>query len=357
MVIDAGVLKTLCEHAHSQNAKLKLQSIWALKHLVHSASNPLKMACLRELGPSWLMQLLHINAREHPPFAAPMNGDDGATSIAPGTPNAAGEQVDLLNAIDDESQASASAHGVLDGDEHEDVDDEEVNMIDSIGALSRPHSHSRITQEQDQSHHTSNLGEQVESDFGVARMIGRDDLAVLEHGLDFIRNLICGPDSAEMIDFVFDELGQDRLFETLAALLRPRPIEFITRERKMSGFGVKYVAPQSEIVVAACFVLVHIAAGLPRHRQVLLSQTELMKTLIPLFTHTTSEVRSCCAWVVINLTWMEDQGDKVQSRNRALELSKLGVLEQLRRLEGDPVLNVRERIKQALQQMGELLQR
>src|SRR5256885_12905982 len=56
--MDAGVLKLICEHAHSSNPKLRLNAVWALKHLVFSAENKVKVSCLEELGPGWLVQLI-----------------------------------------------------------------------------------------------------------------------------------------------------------------------------------------------------------------------------------------------------------------------------------------------------------
>ena len=359
-VIDAGVLKVLCEHAHSHNTKLKLHSIWSLKHLVYTASNSLKRSCFEELGPDWLLTVLckHVTGRST--HLGRSNGDDGVATISMGTPNAAGEQVDLLNAVDDEPQAAAQE--LLDADDEDDNDeDDEVNMIDSIGALSKHPGHAHGCGPT-QFHYSSvgdrpRSGDTSEPELETVIPVGRDDVAVQEQGLDFVRNLICGPDSAEMIDFLLRELGRNNLFDMLASLLRPRPVDVLGRDRRLSAAGTKHVPPPTEIVVAVCYILAHLAAGLPRHRQLLLSQTDLLKALIPYFTHSNTEVRVCCAWIVINLTSMEDQADKTQSRNRALELSKLGILEQLRKLETDADLNVRERTKQAVQQMGELLQR
>ena len=276
-----------------------------------------------------------------------------STPIAMGTPNAAGEQVDLLNAMDDESQGSMY-------NQVEDEDDE-VNMIDSIGALSKPeprHRHTRSASQTfsrrtvpDRQLKAAAYGNEAE----LAAQARRDDLAVQEQGLDFIRNLICGPGASEMIDCLLNEMGQDKFFDILANLLRPKALDVFGRDRRASGAGVKHVQPQTEIIVAVCFIIVHLAAGLPRHRQLLISQLELLKLVVPLFTHAHSEIRVCCVWMVINLTWTDDQSDKLQSKSRAFELSRLGILEQLRKLEGDTELDVRERTKAAISQMNELL--
>ncbi|MCJ1479672.1 hypothetical protein MMC13_008358 [Lambiella insularis] len=355
-IIEAGILQVLCEHAHSLNAKLRLNSVWALKHLVHTAPNSLKMRCLEELGPGWLKQIICNDAEDLYPPVGFRHGDgetSGGTPIAMGTPNAAGEQVDLLNAVDEESSGSSEA-----GDED---DEDEVNMIDSIGALSkvdggnqkrfRPSTTRAQTSHDNRYNRTHIHGHDIEA-AAQARM---DDILVQEQGLNFIRNLICGPGSPEMIDYIFRELGQDKVFDILASKLRAKVIDAFSSDRRSAGNGVKHVPPQQEIVIAVCYILVHLAAGLPRHRQLLISQSELLKSVVPLFSHHNAEVRTCCAWLVINLTFTDDQSDKMHCKARAYELRKLGIYERLEELESDPELDVRERTATAIHQMKELL--
>ena len=40
------------------NAKLRLNSMWALKNIIAGASNFTKRTCLEELGPGWLKQIV-----------------------------------------------------------------------------------------------------------------------------------------------------------------------------------------------------------------------------------------------------------------------------------------------------------
>ena len=320
------------------------------------------MNCLEELGPGWLKQIICSDTEDLSSLATRSVDREmsGATSIAMGTPNAAGEQVDLLNAVE-ESNNSAHAADMIDDD-----DDDEVNMIDSIGALSKPSSSSPPrTNRPSPSDSNRHANTPPETDSETLAQARRDDLAVQEQGLDFIRNLICGEGSAEMIDYIFRELGQDKVFDLLASKLRPKTIDAFARDRRSgvgsgssngAGQGVKHIPPQPEIVTSVLYILVHLAASEPRHRQLLIAQSELLKLMIPLFAHPDTGIRGCCAWVIINLTWMDDQNDKLHARSRAYELRKLGVLERLEALDKpDEILDVRERAKTALHQMGELL--
>lgn len=347
-IIEAGILKILCEHAHSMNASLRLNSVWALKHLVLTAPNTLKKTCLEELGPGWLKQIISNDSEDF------KDKDMGlGTPIAMGTPNAAGEQVDLLNAVD-ESRESSQAF--------DDDGEEDLKMVDSIGALSRSGSDhkpnsifSRLGNGRQNTLETPRWANAKDGESNSTNQSRTDDLAIQKEGLDFIRNLICGPGAPDMIDYMFSELGQDKIFDMLAGKLRGKVLHAFNRDRRLGENGGKHLPPQPEIITSVCYIIVHIAAGSPKHRQLLISQPELLKLLVPLFTHTHREVRGCCAWLVINLTWVDDQSDHLNCKARARELVQLGIYEQLQMLESDSELDVRERTKTAIHQMSQLL--
>lgn len=354
----------LCEHAHSMNAKLRLNSVWALKHLVYLTPNDVKMACLDQLGPGWLKQIV-CNDTEDSALMSGSRSDDSigtATPIAMSTPNAAGEQVDLLNAMEESRESTPPEE---DGNE-----DGDLKMMDSIGALSRPHPDFELRRKGSETMRLGNNrmaasdairarhGAIVDPDANPTKQALADNIAIQEQGLDFIRNLICGAGAAEMIDYLFRELGQDKVFDILAGKLRPKVINAYKRDKRLSSTsenGVRHIPPHTEIVTSVCHVVSHIAAGATRHRQLLISQTDLLRLLIPLFNHSDRHVRSCCAWIVINLTYVDDQSDYLNCKTRAMELRKLGFYEKLEGLEQDPELDVRERIKTAIHQMSTLL--
>ncbi len=358
------MIKILCEHAKSANVQLKLNGIWALKHLVYAAPNPVKKTCLDALGQGWLIQLMCDDTEDVALASLSSRADEDVHSTTPirmGTPNAAGEQVDILNAVEET--------GTFLRDE-DDMDDG-LRMADSIGALSRPHGEHHIPPDGQDSPRPesgrSNVSDMnrarlaaiQENETNPVRQARRDDMAVQEQGLDFMRNLICGKDAFEMIDFLFDKLGQDRVFEILASKLRSRVVNAFNRDKRHSssshGSEPRLIYPQPEIIISVCYVIVHIAAGSAKHRQLLMSQPELLKLLVPLFSHSNRTIRVCCVWVVINLTWLDDSHDALNCRARAEGLRLLGVDQKLKTLAHDSDLDVRERTKTALHQMNELL--
>ncbi|TVY25892.1 Uncharacterized protein LHYA1_G005254 [Lachnellula hyalina] len=328
-IAEAGVLKILCEHAHSMNAKLRLNAVWALKHFVQSVGNDLKRLCLEELGQGWLVQLICDDT------------EDEALSSSRGN---------------DEGGPTSESHDELD----EDVDmDQFEDHLDSAFAesLGRPSS-SRPSSGRSKSilQAELRLAALKDAETNPARKARKDDIAVQEQGLDFIRNLIGGAghgstsETTEMIDFLFSALGQDRVFDILASKLRPKFANPFNR-RNTSSPNSQIIPPQSEIITAVGYILVHMAASIPRHRQLVIAQTELLKLLVPQFNNPTVEVRHTLCWLVTNLTWVDHTNDTQACVQRANELKKLGFLAKLEMLEQDPELNVRERAKSAVWQM------
>ncbi|KAF8454981.1 armadillo-type protein [Terfezia claveryi] len=293
LVIESGALKILCEQAHSTNAELKLNSIWALKHYIYNATPDVKTSTLAELGSEWLVDLISWD-------------DDLASS-----------EVD------------------------EEYEDEDERMADE--------GDENLSRRRDSRTPMTSSASFVEQEISTRaiRRARRQLLEVQEQGLQFLRNLICGANSPEMLDTLFSKVGQDRVYEILTRKTRPRPS---LSHRIRSGRN-----PPTEILIPIIYILIHIAANHPRHRETLIQQTELLKNLLPLFEHEHEEVRVSLAWVVINLTWKDDGADEASCKLRAAELKRLGFMQKLEGLMHDKELDVKERAKTGLYQMRQCL--
>ncbi|KAH0565741.1 hypothetical protein GP486_000864 [Trichoglossum hirsutum] len=353
--MDAGVLKLICEHAHSPNPKLRLNAVWALKHLVFSAENKVKVSCLEELGPGWLIQLI-CDDTEDTALGASDDSEEGEGATEVST-DMGGSYMSI------DPEVSQELFGADD-----EVEQDGLNMADDGSSITRSRV-DYVLDEKDSEFKRSHRGRQAvpltlnarlaalkDAETNPLKRARQDDIAVQEQGLDFIRNLICGQGSTEMIDTLFKGLGEDRVFDILASKLRPRVVNAYGRGKRNSPAAEpRVIQPQVEIVVAVCFIVVHIAASKPQHRQLLISQTELLKLLSSLSEHPNKNVRAAVAWSVINLTWVDDEADQISCRKRAIELGKLGFLAKLEKMEQDPELDVRERCKTALYQMKTIL--
>lgn len=198
-----------------------------------------------------------------------------------------------------------------------------------------------------------------EAEVNPVRKVRDDDLAIQEQGLNLLRNLI-GPvnsttetprDHAEMIDYLFSVLNQDQFFDIIHSKLQLKVLHPFGRRYSGSRQESRVLYPQPRIVAIVVYILVHLAASLPRHRQVLISQTKLLTDLGKHFSSKDKEVRVALCHLITNLTWRDDADDEESSAARAGELKKLGLLTRLEVLEtADGELDVRERAKAAVWQ-------
>ncbi|GAO17684.1 uncharacterized protein UV8b_01330 [Ustilaginoidea virens] len=322
LLTEKGVMKILCEHAHSDNAALRLNALWALKHFVDAVGPDLKKACLDQLEPGWLVQLICDDSQEASVFAVPAKGSYGDDF----------DQDMDMRPWDEPVRWFCGSNGVV----------EELDASRS----------SRLRQAEDR------LMSVREAELNPARKARSDDVAIQEQGLDFIRNFIGRPQSGvssedacettEMIDCLLSELGEDRLFDMLASKLRSK----VQWRDGALGRETRVMHPQAKIMVAVICILVHMAASVPRHRQLVMAQTELLKLLAQQAGSKDRSVRASLCHLVINLTWQEDESEAQACSQRAHELKKLGFhakMDTLRHQDRD--LDVRERAKTAAWQM------
>ncbi|KAK3345230.1 armadillo-type protein [Neurospora tetraspora] len=335
-LIKAGVIGVLCQYAKSDNSGLRLNALWALKHLVHMTDRDTKKQCLEELGPGWLIQLICDDTEDEALHARVM-----------------GERRHLTDADEDEVM---------------DTDDGYAEATDDIWQWQAIHRKGPGFDSTRMRVADGMLRALREREFDEVRKAREADLAIQEQGLDFIRNLISIPNQpaqAEMVDYVFSELGQDRLFDILASKLRVKVLRpFARRQSSSSGtpgggagsgasgrnvsIDSRVLYPQSKIIVAVIYFLTHIAAGVPRHRQLVIAQTELLKLLAGHFNDKDVDVRRSLCHLLKNLVWCDGAEDRLGRDMRVFELEKLGFLQKLEGLErNDAELDVRERAKEA----------
>lgn len=252
--------------------------------------------------------------------------------IGMGTSNSAGEKVDLLNPMDE-----------MRGEEDEIREGE--SGYDAF--FPDPTRRKKLA---------------MSGEIDQTRQARQDDIAVQEQVLDLIRNIVCGNGASEVVDFLLNEVGQHEFLNILSDKMRPRPVptrrDTATAQSSLASASTSTPSPSlqsppmpAEILEAVTYVLVNLAAGPPKHRDMLFSHRDLLKNLMWLFEHPNRVVRVNCVWVVINLTYEDDQSDRQASYERASKLKTLGVIDRLRSVEDDSDLDVRERTKTALHQI------
>lgn len=329
-----GVAPALCDQARRSEPELRIASLWALKHLMMKATRDLRISTIENLGTGWI-----VNAIAGLPFDDGSLANGGGVSIGLSSSNAAGEQVDLLNpsSMDVDEPTGTTSDESLDGDEDEDGE----IMYDEPSNTHYQASQLRSTLQSSTSAFNSkrHLASIRELEQDPALRARREDAAIQEQALNLVRNITHGDDCAAMLDYLFREIGHQKFFDLLISKLSP------IRQ------GSPPIYPPTQLVDAAIHILVHIANGNPQHKQLLIAQRSLLSAMVPHFNHADSRVRVACVWVVNNLTWIEDESDRVAARARVGELRSCGIESAVRGLREDGDLDVRERVKTAVRQM------
>lgn len=189
----------------------------------------------------------------------------------------------------------------------------------------------------------------------------RNDVLVQEQALDFIRNMLNGEDCAYMFEHLLEQVGVDKIFGLLNEKLAPvgtTPATINAAAGSSSG-GRSTSSVQSnrniyhptDLILSTIHVLTHIANGSPKHKQLLIAQTTLLRNWLPHFTHLDRRVRVISVWAVNSLTWVEDDTDRPDAQKRARVLREAGIEGAIRGLVNDPDLDVRERVRTAVRQI------
>jgi armadillo repeat-containing protein 8 len=309
-IVSHGIIKTLCQHAHSAHPMLRLDSIWALKHLVYNSSNDLKFNIIQELKPEWIKHLMATDPEDITP----------GTVVGMGITHGFGEDV---------------------------VPKREDGSVDTVMQESPAL--------QAWNRHTAERRAQNVSDDDYSKHTVKDDIMIQAQLLDLVRNLICGDGADEVVEHVFKEFNQKDFFAILAQRLRPRNGSRSSNGNDSRKGTPKPTSPPTEIVNSVLVIIVHIAAALPRYRSLIIGQTEIMKLVLGMFSHTNCEVRRNAIWITINLMYHDDSQDKLECRRRAKELERLGFVDKVVGLKEDVDLDVRERTKTALSLFSDLL--
>lgn len=158
---------------------------------------------------------------------------------------------------------------------------------------------------------------------------------IQEQAVGFLRNFVCR--NVAGLDSLFVRYGPNSLFDMI--------------EKKCS-LGDRI---NTRVLVAALYVLVHIAAGSEEHRDLLVRKESLLKLVVPLVTSNNVEIRTATIWLVINLTYAGGELGNFPvneaCKARAQKLVALGFREKLSQRNLDATLDIRERVRTALFQL------
>lgn len=303
---ESAVVKKLCEQAHSANARLRMESLWALKQLVANAPRKLKQEVVDELGISWIKLLIGTDPYDIPP----------------------GEVIGLVERVYPPRSGYAE------------LSDDVVMSEDSDG-------------EESMSYADTTSDQLADSDDDFDRHTPEEDLAIQMQLLDVLRNAFVtsamSESATELVEYVLQGMGIEDFFRIMKTRLSPKTAYGPTRQDN------HIIDAPVGVVIRVMYIILHVAACSQKWRMVIASDQELLKKFTGLASHEDREVRANCCWLAINLMFDDEGSDRPSCKHRAKELSRMGYRLHIQKLENDSDLDVRERAKTAMLLFSSLL--
>ncbi|KAK6497058.1 hypothetical protein TWF506_004541 [Arthrobotrys conoides] len=236
-----------------ERESLRLNAIWALKHLVLRQDETVILSCLSAFGTTWLLEQLAIE--DHTPDAC-------AGSVS------------------------------------EDNLDEGRQILKSQSDLFSPKVIDRLV---------LNYTIPKPEDLRRTALV-----EFQEQALDFFRNIMAGPNASSTFRHILRETQNMEVLTTPICYtdespnisLAETPINHRTPFYDVLTEKLKS-KPGEKIILAIIYVLVHIGAC-AEHRATLIEQSSLFHELIKLFELQVDQIRIGLSWLAINLTWKEN---------------------------------------------------
>lgn len=167
------------------------------------------------------------------------------------------------------------------------------------------------------------------------------DFEILAELLGFLRNLTTGEHPAEIIDLVLERIGVDDFLQLIVERLR--------------SVSTNFPRLSAKIVENCIYTVAHLAIADAKYRSLVARNLILMKQMNAFLGHAEATIRRACCWLVIGIVYSTSES-YLAAASRARDLSRLGVLANLRRMEkSDLDTDVKERASTACDIFTKLL--
>ncbi|KAJ3112935.1 Armadillo repeat-containing protein 8 [Physocladia obscura] len=170
----------------------------------------------------------------------------------------------------------------------------------------------------------------------LKQLIFDPHIGIQEQALNLLRNLVCGKE--DDIDTVFYGFGE-------AALS-------VMFDKKLSDHSC-VSSDHDGIILQTMYIIVNIAIGSERHKGLIIGSDSILENIMKYMNHEKPLIRLAAVWCVINLTEPDESHPKPTS-DRLDRLRSIGIQDALKRICLDSDRDVRDRVRTALKNLGEV---
>lgn len=370
-MVEAGVVDILCRHVRSSNPFMRINAMWALKHVVYVAKFDERTKCYHTLGHDWLYQLA-ANGVFHDPSRSsrffPQRDSDGDEGMA--------EEFD--DASDDDILIEEETFESVEMEEQEDEDAHRLRTSltpEELIARGVPYCY-------DFPRNTHPDASVKHSVYKKPSKAGRE--FIQQQATGFFRNLFSGEGMEPLVEMVLQDMGRQKFLSLLADKLIPR-----VEKPRSEGLGYIRSTPNPastptppisnssfaptnlyndrinddkwricfdsspETVEAVVYTVVHIAAQSKKLRDMLSQHAgHLLKLVTNMAHNPNANIRRGVVWLVFNIIGGPDEaGNDTTRKDRCRKLDELGFSQALEFLLADTDQDIRERTRLALHEL------
>ncbi|RPA82787.1 ARM repeat-containing protein [Ascobolus immersus RN42] len=365
---EAGVVDILCEHVTSSNPFMRVNAMWALKHVVYFAEMDVRMKCYRSLSPQWLYQLARdgtvAEETQRHKSQKDFEGDVGM-----GEP----EGQDYEDASDDDIDYTDDTYESLEMEEDEDDDPFQLKTDispDDLRSKNVPYMFDFP------SNTAPNAG--VKNSSYTKPSKGEREY-IQQQIMGFFRNLFSGEHMEALVETVLNDFGTRHFVNLLKEKIAPRVerprseglgytrpsgVTLPARDPVTSNAG----APGSsfngtpederwricfdsspETIDQVVYTVVHIAAQSKKLKDLLVHEAgDLLKLLTWMIYSPVGSIRRGVVWVAFNMIGVEEVNDDITRKERCQKMVDYGYVRALEHLLQDADQDIRERTRLAL---------
>ncbi|KAI5293265.1 hypothetical protein KEM52_005699, partial [Ascosphaera acerosa] len=186
-IVEEHALPRLCAQARSGCLALRIESLWALKHIVLEQADNFRVSVLQELGASTVLDALELESRG---LVRQRENGEPVSGLA-----------NLLAVVEDGGQEEDQQHPHL-----RDLPQASKDLLAQGKAARERLSHGdRLV---------------LDADVEYVRQTRKEQMELVEQAIDFVRNLICGGGGcAQVLNHLVAQWGLERLCSLLAQQL------------------------------------------------------------------------------------------------------------------------------------------
>lgn len=142
----------------------------------------------------------------------------------------------------------------------------------------------------------------------LMKLCNDEEPQIQEQALGIIRNIACSGDLVAIVTML-ERIRVDNFIQLLNEKLKDAHSALAARDNQNLDH-------YNQVLIQIVYIICNMSMHTTVLRNLFLQHEEVLRQLLPLFSHPLDEIRSACTWVVINLVWQDASDDYDNDNNK-----------------------------------------